>query len=203
MTQEDMIRRGISKDYFYFSRDFSEFKFIPKEIAEEYKKIYSLGDKWVKEIFNKEVEDKFGVFIYGNVYSGKSSFGCNLLRECKKNGMEVLRVTTEKILTDFYKEYKLPKVYSNRIVLFVDDLTREISFSNEKNTAIFWSLLKYRIENNLPIIISCAGSIENIRIKYGDSIVDLIKGRSYPIKMPDFNISEKLSQVRRKEFFKD
>lgn len=151
-----------------------------------YDNIYRLGEKWYKTVAANQY--KVGLFLYGDNGTGKSSFGCYLMRKFLKKGKYADRMTMAKVQETFFKDWKIPEIALRQSPLFLEEIGKEYTTKNEHSSSILEYILKYRVERRFPTIISANASIKDIAIRYGATVESLLRGRYMPMQFPPINL---------------
>ena len=144
-----------------------------------------------------------GGFLYGNAGIGKSTIMKNLAKEFVSKGKDIYYELANNIsvmLKDFgNNDEKKMKLLQNVDILFIDDFAREV-MTAWVILNIFNPILQYRIDNGLPVYISCNYSLVelfNIIEKNTDYVsADAIIGRikligSYNLKDKNYRLENR------------
>ncbi len=157
------------------------------------------------------VNSKKGIFITGQVGTGKTHLGVAILHEVIKNGKNIQFVTMANLfmrLRDGFKlgttELGVIEQYFNRVVLF-DDFGAEKQ--SEYTIQAVYTLLANRYNKaEHKIIITSNLSLDEIAEKMDDRIASRIagmcevvelKGKDYRIRQAEQETSDKKSGVKR------
>ena len=116
-----------------------------------------------KSILNELFKCKGG-FLYGNAGVGKSTIMLNLANEFRLKGIDVYFELANNIsvsLKEFNNNEAKMQLLQNVDVLFIDDFAREV-MTNWVILNIFNPIIQHRIDNGLPIYISCNYSLAEL-----------------------------------------
>ena len=105
-----------------------------------------------------------GGFLYGNAGVGKSTIMKNLAKEFNSKGKDIYYELANNItvmMKEFKDTEKKMKLLQKTDILFIDDFAREVMTAWV--ILNIWSpILQYRIDNGLPIYLSCNYSLSEL-----------------------------------------
>lgn len=108
-----------------------------------------------------------GIFITGNVGTGKTHIAAAITLELNQKGVQALFITSIKLLQkikDTYDGSSDIKTYKNAELLIIDDLGKEQV--TEWALVQLFELINDRYEQNLPVVITTNYSDEEIITRY-------------------------------------
>lgn len=144
---------GIKKRF--LQRRFKNFKCD----TEERRKCYDIALEYADN-FDSHKKKGEGIFFEGTNGTGKTHLAAAIAIRLISKGIPVIFKTFDDILTDIKRaydtegvnEYEVKNVYKNVDLLVIDDLGKEKC--TEWSMSILYSILNYRYESMLPVIIT-------------------------------------------------
>lgn len=143
-----------------------------------------------------------GLYIFGEVGSGKTHLGCSIANELIKKGVEVLFLVVPDYLQEIKYSWEQGSDYNEREIL---DSAREVSvlvmddlgahnYSDWTKSKIY-AILNYRINNNLPTVVT--SNLEYLEI--GDYLDYRISSRITELCRPVLLLADKKEDIRLKK----
>lgn len=158
--------------------------------------------------FSKEYCDNFtikdyGIFFYGKSGAGKTYFASAMVNYMLDKGKRACFVTAteffELMANYSYSFYRDKKELQDRIdfvrnvdFLVIDDLGNEIS--NKNNNSFLSSLLDYRFEKGLNIVITSNLSEYDLAEYYDSRVASRIRGNFKFFVFPPFDLRDKIGK---------
>lgn len=187
LNSEALSIGGIPRQF--HSTGLKDFKTFDNKNLEEVKGYVANYLSLIDE--QKPLKNYKGICFFGSNGTGKTMLSSIILKRAYINRFTFKRIT----FLDYIKTYTASwnKPYDNEVedetslkaieFLVIEEIGKEIE--TKVNTSILEDLLRYREDHCLPTIICTNLSPENLFERYGNSIVSLIKGNTFPIKIAD------------------
>lgn len=143
-----------------------------------------------------------GLYIFGQVGSGKTHLACSIANELVKEGMEVLFVVVPDYLEEIKHSWDQGSAFNEKeildrarevAVLVMDDLGAH-SYSEWTKNKIY-AILNHRINNNLPTVITSNLEYEEV----GDYLDYRISSRITELCWPVILLVDKNEDIRLKK----
>lgn len=160
---------GIPKRYWGL-----ELSDLDNSLPQAYKRIKTYMDN-----IHKNLMDGVGLYLYGQVGSGKTSVATIVLQELAYQRVVPGQFVRMPDLLNWYlNEKPLFKRVLARRVLAIDDLGNEYRTNTEFVSSMLEELLRYRVDNKRTTLITSNYSLDGLADKYSLVIPSLILGSS-------------------------
>lgn len=188
LSEKNLLRRGVPRHLFNIQlKDLSDFRDKDRKEVVEYVRDYI-----------KHIPDKFrnneGIMFYGSNGVGKSFMATMIVKYAYMFRYTSKRCTfmdyiseytrmwgcknpqeREELEEQFYRNYKAVEF------LCIEEIGKELD--TKLSPTVLEDLLRYREERGLVTIICTNLRPQDIKEKYGNSIMSLIKGNCTPLKL--------------------
>lgn len=126
-----------------------------------------------------------GLLLYGTNGTGKTLLSTLVLKELLGKGYDGYTTTFNEMLGSFSKGWKdvddqrwFHKRVKNAQVLVIDDLGKEMKGRQEMPMATFDEVLRHRVANAKPTIITTNLDVQKVTETYGISVLSLLREKS-------------------------
>ena len=164
-----------------------------KEFATDY--INNIGSKF---------DDNISVFLFGGNGTGKTLTACMILIEAYRKRFTVKRCTFAEYIVKYTEGWgsnlsalphdNLFENYTDVEFLVLEEVGKEIE--SKIASPVLESLLRYREEKGYPTIICTNLNLKAFEDRYGASIISLIKGNFFPVKIEGKDRRQELFEKR-------
>lgn len=201
LSEKNLLYRGVMK------------QFLDKTI-EDFDDMWNEKLKYVKDFVKNyldNIDEMFeknkGIIFFGSNGVGKSFLANLIVKEAYRHRYTSRRVTfvdyinlytkiwgikdeeqREEEEAKFYHDYKAVEF------LVLEEVGKELD--TKISPVILEDLLRYREDKGLPTIICTNLSKEDLRERYGESIISLISGNMTPIKIVGIDMRKKVFDER-------
>lgn len=194
----DFVRRGIPEEFQGITwRDYLT-NFKEGKTRSTYEIIQRAGLRWIDRIIAKDTH--LGLFLYGKNGCGKSTFGCLVIRTLLEKGIPAFRMTMQQVQELFYEAWKIPSITLVKDVLFLEEVGKDYGTKQGHSERALEFILKYRAERHVATIISANADIPNLKLKYGETVESILKGRYFPVNFPALDIRQLAGELKVKKF---
>jgi DNA replication protein DnaC len=173
--------------------DMSFENFHDQELV-ELKKVKKYVDK-----FEEMKKDGIGIYFQGPSGTGKTLFLCCIIRGVIEKGYfgyyEYMGDIIDNIINlpfDEKEEYK--DNISTYSLMAIDEIDKKITSEKKVAETIFSDLIRHRLSNNLPTLLSSNCPINKLESLYDKSLVSTIREKLVPITLVSDDYRENLAK---------
>jgi DNA replication protein DnaC len=193
----NFIKYGISEDFINIGwNDYLSLPLSSKE-KNHYKYIYNIVKKWFGIV--QEKNPNMGLFFTGCNGSGKSSLACLLIKSLLEKNIIALRITSIKLQSRYFEEWRIPSEGLLPSVLIIDEVGKEPKTKGEFSESTFEYILKYRTERLLPTVLVANTDIVYLCKRYGKTVESVLRGKFIPLNFPEIDLRQKLAEKNSAE----
>lgn len=170
----------------YLDRGYAEYTFASTDDKEskEYKEMRNYCDNWEKA---KRVNR--GIFLYGNMGTGKTFYACSIANEIRKRyGEYVLIGSAAEFVRYFTRDYGRNEDGEQQIktypLMVIDDIG--VERENDNTLSVMNEIIDLRYMSKLPLIVTSNFTIDELYKGtgiYGDRITSRLKAMCVPYRI--------------------
>lgn len=185
-----LYKVGVPKKYV-----FAELSVLVKKTKDS--KLEPLIKKRYLEIYHKceqIVKDrKYGLYFKGRNGCGKSYLGAALLREYTKvHKFRPARCTPDEVVDWFTKDYQgMRPRYILADILLIEEMGTAADYDSVQAKNIIRRLLKEREERGKITMYSANCDTDELKHKYGESVMQIIDETTIEFEFPDYDFRHK------------
>lgn len=147
---------------------------------------------YAKNITNAKKKG-ISLMLAGSNGSGKTLLATSILKTALQKGMSVQMTSLGGIIqvyTDGWADPAKRRLFDERVknsdFLLIDDVGKEYQAKNSELTEImFDNLIRYRVFRRKPFILTTNTSPEDLKNRYGNSLMSLLEGKTIKLKVVD------------------
>ena len=131
-----------------------------------------------------------GLFIHGPVGTGKTMLANLVLKELVKKNIRCYATTFSQTIesftagwSDVAEKNRFARRFMNTQVLLLDDLGKEFRRSNRLQQTTFDHILRTRVQNNRPTILTTNMNAAELNVGYGASVLSLLVEKSIEVPL--------------------
>ena len=145
---------------------------------------------YVRNITNAKKKG-ISLMLAGSNGTGKTLLATSILKAVIQKGMSAQMTSLGGIIqcyTDGWGDPKKRQIFDDRIknsdFLLIDDVGKEYQAKNSDLTEImFDNLIRYRVFRRKPFILTTNTAPDDLRNRYGNSLMSLIEGKTIKLKV--------------------
>lgn len=212
LTPKTMLQCGILEEY--HDKDFSDYYGHPKKWNElepliadwnlrhpnnPIKLDFASANKLINQIaeYTKNLTNAkqkgISLMLAGSNGTGKTLLATSILKAVIRKGMSAQMTSLGGIIqcyTDGWGDPRKRQVFDERIkntdFLLIDDVGKEYQAKNSDLTEImFDNLIRYRVFRRKPFILTTNTAPDDLRNRYGNSLMSLLEGKTIKLKVVD------------------
>lgn len=151
----------------------------------------SKAEKFVESVMNYGLTNSQGILFQGQVGSGKTHLAASITNSLIENNIDVLFLVVPDFLDEMrmsygnfgeFNEVTLMNKAKNAKVLVLDDLGTH-NFSEWTKNKLF-TLINYRLNNQLPMIITTNLNLDELKEVVGERVISRIIAGCTPCLLP-------------------
>jgi len=171
------------------------------------KKALEISLKYVDK-FDEMFEEGIGLYYLGNTGVGKTYLMIGVMKEIlfqrKKYSVQFASLSgiVDVFAGSWWSEVekrKWHKQIRNVHLLGIDDIGKEFRGRSGLTEAVFDNLLRYRVYRKLPTLFTSNKEPIEIKSNYGESVVSLLAGCIYGVKVRGSDFRKTVEQKRVKD----